>query len=130
MKKIIQVTSFLFLAVIFSAVSANAQSAEKFKATIPFAFSIGQKTYEPGNYTVKISNHSEAGSLLTIFDSKGKPINSLVVRSLVDRRDDESTFVFSRSGEDRSLTKIVTRYSAYAVPETSLKRRISVAQKI
>jgi len=129
MKKIIQVTSFLFLAVIFSAVSAKAQSAERFKATIPFAFSIGQKTYEPGNYTVKISNHSEAGSVLTIFDNKGKAINSLVVRNLVDRRDDESTFVFTRSGEDRTLTRIVTPHSAYAVPETSLKRRISVAQK-
>lgn len=130
MKKVIQVTSFLFLAFIFSAVSAKAQTAERFKATIPFAFSIGQKTYEPGNYTVRISNHSEAGSVLTIFDNKGKAINSLIVRSLVERQDDESTFVFSRSGEERSLTKIVTRYSAYAVPETNLKRRISVAQKI
>jgi hypothetical protein len=40
MKKLIQVFSFLSLVVVFSIVSANAQTVKQYAAEIPFDFSI------------------------------------------------------------------------------------------
>jgi hypothetical protein len=130
MKKIIQITSFLFIALIFSAVAAKAQSTERFKAEIPFVFSVGQKVYEPGRYTVKVTKSVSTDVILTILDNDGKVMKSVLVQPLNETGGLQSTFIFVTEGNDHSLSKILTSQSAYGIPLVNKKHRISMAAKI
>ena len=65
MKKLIQICTLLSLLVVFSIISANAQTVQRYEANIPFDFSVNGKTYEAGKYQLEISN-VPTGKMLSI----------------------------------------------------------------
>jgi hypothetical protein len=107
MKKIIQVISFAFIALVFSAVAANAQSFQKYKAEIPFAFSLGGHDYEPGSYTVRVATSGNGAGILTLVDKRGRALQSVTASQTVGTSR-ESVLEFIRTGNQRSLSRIAT----------------------
>lgn len=129
MKKIIQLISFVFIAVVISVVSVKAQSSQKFNADIPFSFSVDGKTYDAGSYRVRITKPSGAGGILTLLNSEGKILDIFAVVPGGDSAAKESSFIFDRSGDDRTLTKIVTTETSYEIPKAKSNRRATLAEK-
>lgn len=129
MKKIIQLISFAFIAVVVSVVSVKAQSAQRFNADIPFAFSVGGKTYDAGRYKVKVAKPYGAGEFLTLLNSEGKVLDVFAITSSGESGAGESSFVFEHSGHEHTLTKIVSTDVSYELPKVGSKRRATLAEK-
>jgi hypothetical protein len=126
MKKIIQVISFAFIALVFSAVTANAQSVQKYKAEIPFAFSLGDHSYEPGTYTIRVARTGASAAIMTLVDSRGKPLQSVTASQTVGTSR-ESVLEFIRTGNERSVSGIATADYGFFV-HTSSKKSKTVAE--
>jgi hypothetical protein len=122
MKKIITVISFAFIALIFTTAAANAQAVQKYKAEIPFAFSLGNHSYEPGTYSVKITRLDSLGGLLTLADRNGRTLQRVVVAQTGETSRD-SVLEFIRTGNQRSLSRITTADHGFRLNRSSKKRR-------
>lgn len=121
MKKIIQIISFAFIAFIFTAIATNAQSVQKFKAEIPFAFSVGNHNYEPGTYAVRVARSDNGAGVLTLMDNGGKSLQRVAVSQTVGSR--ESVMEFIRNGDQRSLSRIASTDYGFLVHRSSKKSK-------
>jgi len=115
MKRFIQFLSFAFIAMVVSVAAVSAQSSQKFKADIPFDFSVGENTYAAGTYNVRVVKNSSYTGLLTLSDKDGKVLERLLVSPDAVSFGDESLFTFTRAGDKRFLTKISCAEAGYAV---------------
>ena len=106
MKRFIQVFSFLGLALIFSAATAKAQTVNKVDAKIPFNFSVGDKNYEAGDYKLKIQSIAAGGALITIVDSEGNHVQSVLAVSTGDVSVGKAELRFDKQNGQRSLVGI------------------------
>jgi hypothetical protein len=129
MKKIIQFTSFAFIAVILSVVSVSAQFTQKFKANVPFSFSIGSKVYDAGTYNVKITKSGGAAGILTVVSTDGKRLDVFPILFAGESSANQYSFLFDRSGDVRTLTKIITTNASYEIPHVNSKPRATLARK-
>lgn len=129
MKKLIQICSILSLLVIFTAVSAQAQSVTQYKAQIPFDFNIGQKSYEAGSYVIKVTKPSIGGITLSLEDNEGNKLQTLLGAENGDVSEKEPELVFNRYDNQRFLTKILTPKSGILVAMTKDERQIAKQQR-
>lgn len=106
MKRFIQIFSFLGLALIFSAATAKAQTVNKVDAKIPFSFSVGNKNYEAGDYKLKIQSIAAGGALVTIVDSEGNHVQSVLAFSNGDVSVGKAELRFDKQNGQRSLVGI------------------------
>ena len=127
MKKLVQFISFVFIAIVFSVVAVSAQTSQKFKADIPFDFSVGKNTYSAGTYNVRVVKSTNSVALMTIADENGKVLERISVTPNGTAPDSQSLFTFIRSGDKRFLSKISCDEAAYNVPVSRSKMRESVA---
>ena len=83
-------------AVIFAfGVVANAQINYGAEVDVPFEFSIGEKVYEAGKYTVKINKGMIAGAVLTIQKSGSNQVQSVLMNNNGGERSSDVQLVFS-----------------------------------
>jgi hypothetical protein len=120
MKKIIQVISFAFIALVFSAVAANAQSVQKYKADIPFAFSLADHNYEPGTYGLRVARSGNGAAILTLVDNQGKALQSVTASQTVGTSR-ESVLEFIRTGNQRAISRIAGADYGFLVHISSKK---------
>jgi len=106
MKRFIQIFSFLGLALIFSAATAKAQTVNKVDAKIPFNFSVGDKNYEAGDYKLKIQSIAAGGALVTIVDSEGNHVQSVLAVSTGNISIGRPELRFDKQNGQRSLVGI------------------------
>lgn len=106
MKRFIQIFSFLGLALIFSAATAKAQTVNKVDAKIPFNFSVGDKKYAAGDYKLKIQSIATGGALVTIVDSEGNHLQSVLAVSNGDVSVNKAELRFDKQNGQRSLVGI------------------------
>lgn len=124
MKKIIQVCSMLCLVFVLSAVSAKAQVATKrYAAQIPFDFSIGQKSYQAGSYVIRVSKLSLDSVSLALEDKDRKVLKTIIVRGNGDLAKTEEKLVFTRNGEQRILSRLVTQENGFTIPSSNESKR-------
>lgn len=129
MKKIIQIVSFLSLALIFGGVSANGQlSVTKVDATIPFDFTVGDKSFSAGNYVIRLAGNRTTVSF-EIRDENGKTLHNGFVMSSGDVAKAEPELVFDKVGGQRSLSKILIENAGYAFPEASKAKQIASSKR-
>jgi hypothetical protein len=69
MKKFILSASFIFAVLIFTG-SAEASDSTLVDADVPFTFVVGDKSFAPGRYTIKIRRGAES-SLIKVLDKDG-----------------------------------------------------------
>jgi hypothetical protein len=123
MKKLIQVCSMLCLVFVFAAVNAKAQTVKQYAAEIPFDFSIAQKSYQAGSYVIKISKLSLSNVALSLEDKNKNILQTIFIRGNGDAFKKEQKLVFTRDGEQRVLSQIVTNESEFAIPALNYMKR-------
>lgn len=98
----------LVIAIAFAtALAANAQSASKVVADVPFAFVVGDETFNAGEYTLKATNAPENG--LMIQNANGKSETLRLTYPIEPKQNKRSArLVFHRYGQKYFLAEIWT----------------------
>jgi hypothetical protein len=122
MKKLIQIISVFAFAVIFSVVSASAQSAPKIKTNIPFDFKISEKSYQTGNYEFSIVGTAAGNAILIMRDSSGKNLNSIVINRTDSGKINGSELTFRRYNDEHFLVGIVFGNGSYSLIQSSAEK--------
>jgi hypothetical protein len=104
MKKLIQLCSILSLIVVFSIVSANAQTVKQYAAEIPYDFNIGQKSHRAGSYIIKVSKLSTSVVSLSLQDKNENNLQTIIVRENGNTAKREPKLVFTSYDSHRFLT--------------------------
>jgi hypothetical protein len=115
MKKFIQISALLSLLVLFNVAATFGQSQFGTDVKIPFAFNVGERSYEPGNYIFKFDKFSNSSATLTIHDTKNDTIQTVLMNAGGDAASNEIKLVFDMLEGQRYLTKIRTPSRSYAV---------------
>lgn len=134
MKKFIQICSLLTLVVVFSVVSAKAQSVQRYEAEIPFDFNIGGKSHEAGTYTMRLSN-SYGVKVMTLVDKENRILQNFYVLDRGDAAAKNSFLRFVRNDEGLFLSKVFTPTKSFVVPgaegkSKSVKSGASVGETV
>ncbi len=103
MKKLMMQSGLMVgLVIVLTVVSANAQTAVRYRAEIPFDFKIGQKTFPAGDYFINLAN----SNILSLEDAPG---NNLLVKFVSPNETAEAPkMIFTRYENQYFLTKIVS----------------------
>lgn len=114
MKRFIQ---FIFLSAVLGGVSiaAQAQSTTKVKADLPFDFSIGDKSYEAGEYNMRVVRTNSSHSVLQLMNKEGNVIHAVLVRKDDAKRAKKGSLQFEIEGEKRRLSSLRTGGHQYQI---------------
>jgi hypothetical protein len=115
MKNIIQVCSLLSLLVLFTAGAAVAQNGFGTNVDIPFAFNVGDHSYEAGEYIVKLDKMGTGMATLSIQNTKTDEIQRMLLNANGDAAADDVRLVFDTINGQRYLTRLKTTDRTYAI---------------
>ena len=130
MKKFIQICSLFSLLVLFTVGAATAQSGFGSDVEIPFAFNVGDHSYEAGNYVVKLTNLGTGSAALSIRDEKTDEVQTVLLNAQGDDRVAEIKLVFDMFEGRRYLTKISTPSRTYAVVKSRPDKNITRVRNV
>jgi hypothetical protein len=122
MNKFIQIISVFAFAVIFSVVSASAQSASRIKTDIPFDFKVGEKSYQAGSYEVSVAGTATGGAILILRDSHGNNLSSIVVSRTDTGKTNTSELVFHRYNDERFLAGVAFGKGTYSLLQSDAEK--------
>ena len=124
MKKLmLQIGLMVGLVIILTVVSANAQTATRYKAEIPFDFNIGNKTFQAGDYFIKADSNT-----LTLEDKQG---NYLLVKTGSPNETAKATkMIFNRYENQYYLAKIVTPDLGAKMMKTTGEKQMAKNQNL
>ena len=105
----------LFTAIFAFGLVANAQLNYGAEVELPFEFSVGEKGFEAGRYTVKINKQLVAGAVLTIQKTGSDESETILLSNNGGERSEDVQLVFSIVEGRRYLTNITTSISDYAL---------------
>ena len=115
MKKFIQVCSILSLLVVFGVVAASAQKSFGSDVEIPFAFNIGDRSYDAGHYIVKVESFGSGSAKLSIQDTDTEEIQTVLMNSNGDEPSESMKLVFDTVDGKRYLAKVRTSLRTFAI---------------
>jgi hypothetical protein len=128
MKKFIQIFSLVSMLVLFSALATFAQSGFGSDVNIPFAFNIGDRSYEAGNYIVKLDRRSSGSATLSIQDTKTDKVHTMILNVGPHSTSGEINLVFDMFNGQRYLTKISTPERTFALVKSKSEKEAIKAQ--
>ena len=127
MKKFIQAFSLLSILVLGSVFSATANTAQPGSGTevvIPFAFNVGDRSYEAGNYIVKLGRISDGTATLSIQDTKTDEMQIVLVNVNGERSGGyDLRLVFETIEGQKYLMKVRTADKTFALFKTKSEKR-------
>jgi hypothetical protein len=127
MKNIVQ--GFALFAVVFAfGAVANAQINYGAEVDVPFEFSVGEKAYEAGRYTVKINKGMIAGAVLSIQKSGSDEVQSVMLNNNGGERSNDVQLVFGSLEGRNFLTNVTTSTSDFSLLKRA--RRKSMVAKV
>ena len=105
-KTALQISSIMGLTILILMAGISAKAQNKYRANIPFNFTIGQKSYEAGNYVIEANSATNA---IVVRDAKASRSHII----MITRRQDYSkvtgaTLVFDLYDSQYSLSVIRT----------------------
>lgn len=123
---LIKFSSLLILAIIFTVVSARAQSTVSYQAKIPFNFKIGKTTFKAGNYVIYLSSLNQLAMHFSVKNQKNRNAKDIAVlingsRSLTNN----SILMFDRYGDQYALKQIVSPDFGLSIPNSKVKKRLA-----
>lgn len=130
MKRFIQFFSFLALAFVFSAVSAQAQSVTKVEAEIPFDFTIGDKNFSAGTYELRVVGSAAGSTRILMVDKDGEPAHSAIILRNGDSEGQPAKLVFDVVGDNRSLASITTNAAGFSVPSAKRSKSVTIRASV
>ncbi len=109
MNRIIRHASVIGLLVLAVTIGANAQSAQQYRAEIPFSFDAAGKHYEAGKYSVGPVSQSSPGGI-GIVDLQNRNVRVLGITSLQgdDNWDKPGRLTFVKTNGRYTLNQIST----------------------
>jgi hypothetical protein len=136
LRRALQIGLIFVLAGLIGIVTSNAQSLRNlgsYKAHIPYDFAIGNKTFQAGDYRLRLRRATEgnAAVFVALETPKGDVLNTVVgMNNWRKSSDDQAYLVFQRYGDNReiyALERIVSRNFGYSVrtPRTATSVKIS-----
>jgi hypothetical protein len=126
MKKFIPISAVLSLVFAFSVVAASAQTAiNQFEASIPFAFSIGNKNFEAGTYTLKINRFGSNTYQIVIEDKNKRLVETVHAASNGDVVSGEPRLVFNKYDNQRFLAGIRAADKGLAIPVSRTEKDVA-----
>ena len=114
MKNIVQSIA-LFTVISAFGVVANAQINYGAEVDVPFDFSVGEKVYEAGKYTVKINKQVVNGAVLTIQKNGSDEFQSVLMNNNGGERSEDVQLVFGSVEGRNVLTNVTTSISDYSL---------------
>ena len=114
MKNIVQGIATFAVIFAFGAV-ANAQINYGAEVNVPFEFSVGEKVYEAGRYTVKINKQLVSGAVLSIQKNGSDEVQSVLMNNNGGDRSSDVQLVFSSFEGHKFLTNVTTSISDYSL---------------
>ncbi|PYT00832.1 MAG: hypothetical protein DMF63_05875 [Acidobacteria bacterium] len=115
MKKFIQISALLSLLVLFNVAASVGQSNFGTDVNIPFAFNVGDQSYEAGDYILKFERFSAGSATLTIQDVKNEKSQTVLMNAGGDMSRGEIKLVFDTLEGQRYLTKVKTPSRTFAI---------------
>ena len=115
MKKFIHISALLSLLVLFNVAASYGKIQLGTDVKIPFAFNVGDQSYEAGNYILKFERFSSGSATLTIDDTKNDKTQTVIMNAGGDAASSEIKLVFDTLEGQRYLTKVRTPSRSYAV---------------
>ena len=126
MKNIVQSIAMFAVIFAFGAV-ANAQINYAGEVDVPFEFTVGEKVYEAGTYSVKINKQVVNGAVLSIQKSGSDEFQSVLMTNNGGERSSEVQLVFSSVEGRRVLTNVTNSISDFSLLKKA-GRNLRVAQ--
>ena len=114
MKNIVQSIAMFAVICAFGAV-ANAQINYGAEVDVPFEFSVGEKVYEAGRYTIKINKQVVNGAVLSIQKNGSDEVQSVLMNNNGGDRSSDVQLVFSSFEGHKFLTNVTTSISDYSL---------------
>jgi hypothetical protein len=109
-------------------VSAHAQTSRRQTANIPFSFTVADKTFPAGEYTVERVNPASDKAVLVIKSMDGR-MNKVVLTNPVQasRMQENARLVFNHYGDQYYLTQVWTPAddTGYALPQSRSERGLA-----
>ena len=128
MKKFIQIFSLFGLLVVFGTISASAQAGLGTEVEIPFAFNIGDTSYDAGSYIIKIDRRITGASTLMIRDTKTDEQKLVLLNANSEGGSGEIKLVFDTVEGRRYLTKVRTPERSYALYKGKIEKDAAKAR--
>jgi hypothetical protein len=126
-KNVLQILSFLALVILSAGITVQAQHRGSYHAQIPFDFTVGSKTYEAGEYVIRLSEPSGTASFLSFRKANGKefPSSVAVMESFNTSRNGKTSLLFDKNGDYYALKQIVAPNFGFNTPKSKDKIRIA-----
>jgi hypothetical protein len=122
MKKFIQIGSLLTMLVLSTSIATFAQTGFGTDVKIPFAFMVGDRSYEAGEYIIRLERLVTGSATLTIQDTKTDEVQRVLLNANGDAASGDIKLVFDTVGGKKQLTKVATPDRSYAVVKTSREK--------
>lgn len=117
MKRSIQVSVLAVVMLVVGCVAANAQTSFGAKVNVPFSFNVGTKSYEPGEYTIKVSHAVYGASQLVIQGSGQERSQTVLLSNSAGSNDGEQKLIFGVENGVKYLSGITTETNAFSLAE-------------
>lgn len=118
-----QIRNFVGLAVLLTAISANAQFYHQARVTVPFSFMAGGKSSPPGDYRVNVDRERD---VVTLATDGSNPV-VLLTYSPSQMQDTKSYLRFRRYGEKWFLEQVAVDGLAQDVPIAKRAKEVFTA---
>jgi hypothetical protein len=99
MKRHIPLASIILIGVLSAGASAQAASAQKLVASIPFTFSVGKANLPAGRYTITVLNTASDRKILRIRSMDGRSSVVIFTTGVTGNVSDGAKLVFHRYGD-------------------------------
>jgi len=128
MKKFIQICSVLTLLVAFTVVaSAKTEVGFGTQVDIPFAFNVGDRSYEAGTYIVKFGRVSEGTATLSIQDLRNDSMQTVLVNVNNEETSGDMRLVFDTIEGKKYLTKVRHNDKTFALHRVKSEKSVGAS---
>ena len=118
MRSTMRVIAFCVAVFAFGTIAANAQINRSAEMDITFDFNVGEVSYKPGKYVIKVNQQSVTGATLTIQKvGSDESRTVLITREAADPFKNGLKLEFATVRGQRYLTGVATTTSGFAVSE-------------
>jgi hypothetical protein len=131
MKKTIYTFVSVILFSVLAIVSANAQSfGTRVEANIPFDFTVGNKTFQAGNYELSITRNNVDLYSVSLRDESGRSIFRTTALRSAQTSETGAKMIFSVVGNEHYLKNIATPEIAYSFNGSYKNKQIAEAKQL
>ena len=105
-------------------VAASAKTSYGFgtEVNIPFAFNVGDRSFEAGSYIIKFNRINAATSTLTIQDVKSDDLHTVIVNVSDETGNGDMRLVFDTINGQKYLTKVRNNDKTFALIKVREKK--------